>query len=355
MEVTNKESRELDVLKMMGIVWRERRFVIKCCVVAGIIGCVVALNSTRTFTTVAVLAPESTDVSSMGGLGGMAASLGLSLGSASSSDAIYPDLYPNLVASTDFQVSLFDVPVLPDGETAPRSYYDHLTLDVSVPFWDYPMLGIKALIKKFKNEPDGVGDGSGPFRLSKEQMAICDALQGLVTCVVDKKSNIITIAVTDIDPAVSTVMADTVMARLQAYITDYRTKKARVDVSHYSLLAEQARKEYEQASRDYSVFADAHMNSVLTSVTTEMTRYENDMSQKYTTYTAYSTQLQAAKAKVQERTPAFTIIQRPVVPIRPSSTPKIVIAALFVILGGIGSSLWVIYGTTFKTRRKDEE
>ena len=48
---------------------------------------------------------------------------------------------------------------------------------------------------------------------------------------------------------------------------------------------------------------------------------ENDMQLKYNTYTTLNTQLQAAKAKVQERTPAFTVIKGADVPIKPTG-PK---------------------------------
>ena len=55
-----------------------------------------------------------------------------------------------------------------------------------------------------------------------------------------------------------------------------------------------------------------------------------DMAQNI--YTTVSEQLELAKAKVQEKTPAFTTIQSASVPVKHSDTPKIVILALFVFL-----------------------
>jgi LPS O-antigen subunit length determinant protein (WzzB/FepE family) len=54
-------------------------------------------------------------------------------------------------------------------------------------------------------------------------------------------------------------------------------------------------------------------------------------------------QLQLAKAKVQERTPAFTIVQEASVPVKHSSTPKIVTLIVWMILGFLlraGLLLW---------------
>ena len=52
------------------------------------------------------------------------------------------------------------------------------------------------------------------------------------------------------------------------------------------------------------------------------------MQLKYNTYSTLNTQLQAAKAKIQEKTPAFTLIQGASVPIK-ASEPK----RMFFVLG----------------------
>jgi uncharacterized protein involved in exopolysaccharide biosynthesis len=60
---------------------------------------------------------------------------------------------------------------------------------------------------------------------------------------------------------------------------------------------------------------------------------ENEMQLKYTIYQQVVEQLQLAKAKVQERTPAFTIVQEASVPVKHSSRPKIVTLIIWMILG----------------------
>ena len=70
---------------------------------------------------------------------------------------------------------------------------------------------------------------------------------------------------------------------------------------------------------------------------------ENEMQLKYTIYQQVVEQLQLAKAKVQERTPAFTIVQEASVPVKHSSTPKIVTLIVWMILGFLlraGLLLW---------------
>lgn len=75
--------------------------------------------------------------------------------------------------------------------------------------------------------------------------------------------------------------------------------------------------------RVYAQYADANMDLTMESYKTKLTDLENDMQLKFNTYTTMNTQLQAAKAKVQERTPAFTTLQRATVPAKPTGPKRI--------------------------------
>ena len=63
-----------------------------------------------------MIAPEMSD-NKGGGLSSLAAMAGLNLNATSGADAIYPDLYPDIVTSTPFITGLFYVRVKDlDGE-----------------------------------------------------------------------------------------------------------------------------------------------------------------------------------------------------------------------------------------------
>ena len=62
---------------------------------------------------------------------------------------------------------------------------------------------------------------------------------------------------------------------------------------------------------------------ILESYRLEQADLENDMQIKFNTYTAMNTQLQAARAKVQERTPAFTTLQCATVPVKPTGPKRV--------------------------------
>ena len=94
--------------------------------------------------------------------------------------------------------------------------------------------------------------------------------------------------------------------------------------------------------RQYASMADASTNVSLRSVELRMEDLENDMQLKFNTYTNLNNQLQAAKAKVQERTPVFTILKGAAVPIKPSGPKRIIFVAVITLLTFIGTAIWIV-------------
>ena len=88
--------------------------------------------------------------------------------------------------------------------------------------------------------------------------------------------------------------------------------------------------------------ADANTNVKLRSVELKMEDVENDMQLKFNTYTNLNNQLQAAKAKVQERTPAFTILKGAAVPIKPAGPKRMIFVAVMTLLTFLGTIVWII-------------
>lgn len=352
-----KENKEIDIIAAILKVLREWKLLLKVCFVAGIIGVIVALNTQREYTTTVLMAPEVSNASSsLGSLGSMGAMLGLNFSSMMTSDAIYPEIYPDVLATTDFIVALFGVPVTPLESEKSFPYYKHLLVSDKTPFWNYPKVWLAKFIEWVKNDKTNVlGAEPNPFRLTKKESKMVEWIASNISAVVDKKTSVITLSVTDVDPQVSALMADTVMQRLQNYITFYRTNKARHDLEYIKELYEQAQAEYIIAQKKYVQALDANRNVILESVNSHLRNLENEMDLKLSVYTETAQQLQMAKAKVQEQTPAFTVLQSASIPVRPSSTPKMVIALAFVVLGGVLDAVWVLFLRDFYYKKRNNK
>ena len=250
--------------------------------------------------------------------------------------------------SVDFKTSLFPVKVRRDKDKEEMTYYDYLLNEQKSPWWSSAIGAVVGGIASLFPQ-DTVGQSVkntrevNPFRLTKKQTAIAAAINGRVKCSVDKKTLVITIQVTDQDPLVCATVADSVQNRLQKFITDYRTSKAREDLEYNQKLYVEAKREYDKARQIYASFSDANQDVILQSVRTKLNDLENEMQLKFNTYNAVSAQLQDAKAKVQQETPAFTTLQSATVPIRPSAPSKSKIVFVFLFLAFLGTTVWVFY------------
>ena len=193
-----------------------------------------------------------------------------------------------------------------------------------------------ALVEKLKSDDGFYSTDStkvNPFRLTRGQYRIAHAIGKNISCTVDKKTSVISIEVTDQDPVVSATMADSVRQRLQSFITEYRTQKARNDLAYMEKLFIEAKEQYVKARQQYAAYADANQEVVLQAYKSKEEDLENDMQLKYNAYTQVYEQLQLSKAKVQENTPAFTVVQSASVPIKHSNRSKLMTMILFMFLG----------------------
>lgn len=344
------EEQEIDLMELAQKVWAERKLVFKSCGVAVLVALVVAFSIPKEYSTNVTLAPETASRGSGGTMGALAAMAGINLGSSSTSDALSPELYPDIVSSTPFLVDLMDVRIKDSKAEIDTTLYAYLDEYQKSPWWSSVIsLPFKALgwtVSLFKEKEKNEGEAGAvldPSHLTEDADRIAKALNGRISVSVDKKTGVTTISVTMQDPLISAQITDTVMHRLQNYITDYRTNKARHDLAFTERLFAEAQSDYEQAQKKYASFVDANQNIILRSYMAEQERLQNEMNLAYQVYTQVSQQLQMAKAKVQEITPVYTVVQPATVPLRAAKPNKMMILIGFVFLAGVGSVGWILF------------
>ena len=310
-----------------------------------VLSCILILCVPRYYTTNTMLAPEMGSDMGGGTLGTLASSFGINLAQTQSADAISPLLYPDLMRDNAFVTNLFDVKVVSaDGEIN-TTYHDYLKKYQKQPWWSKAISGIKKIFisKKDKDSKSNGKKEFDPYQLSESQNGIAEAIRNNVSLSVDKKTGVITLSVKAQDALICKTMADSIKSRLQTFITDYRTNKARIDLEYYTKLTQDAKNDYETARRNYSHYADANTDVILESYKATQTDMENEMQLKYNTYTTLMAQYQAAKAKVQERTPAFTVIKGANVPIKPAGPKRMFFVICMCFLATIITSIYIIY------------
>ncbi len=348
--------KEIDIVGILKKVLEYKRTLAISLTIGAVFGIIVALNTPKTYQAEVILAPEM----SSAGLGmsdkisDMASTFGIDVGGKNSMDAIYPEIYPSVFASTDFILSLFDVPITLKGDSIHKTYYKHLVQDLKPGFWDYPKLWFAKIFPPKNDDVPNKRNGIDPFHLTKKEENTVDFIRGSIGCLIDQKTSVISISIKDQDPQVSAIMADTLQNRLQAYITEYKTKKARTDLAYYTKLYNESKQAYRHAQQVYATYADANQDIILQSYASKRDELENEMQIKYNIYTQMTNQLQNAIAKVQEQTPAFTIIQKATVPNRPSSRPRSMTVLIYILIAFIFDVLWVAFIRDYYSKSKKD-
>ena len=183
--------------------------------------------------------------------------------------------------------------------------------------------GVKLLFIEDEDESVSSNEVSrGTIELSKKEFQKIESLKRKIAASVDKKISMTTVSVTLQSPKVAAVVADSVVKKLQEYIIDYRTSKSKEDCLYLEKLFKERQQEYYEAQKKYADYMDSHDNIILQSVRTKQERLQNDMSLAYQVYSQVASQLQVARAKVQEEKPVFAIVEPAVVPLYPSGISK---------------------------------
>lgn len=301
--------------------WSRKYLFLKVWIITFALSAAYIVPQPRLYSASTMLAPEMGGTDQAGGLSALASSFGFNLGGGSSADAIYPSLYPDLISSNTFIVSLFDIQVQTLDGSVKTDLYTYLSKHQKSTFYKKPYFCIKRKLKSLtdgKRTSDKGGDGTvNPSFLSEQQFYMVERLKGSIICTVDPLSNVISLRVSAQDPLVAACLADSVCMRLQKTITDYRTSKSRVDVEYYAKLVEASRKDYVSATKAYADFCDSHKNLTRQAVLSERDKLEMELSMALNKYQAMTTQLENANAKLQEVTPVFTTLQNASVPLLP--------------------------------------
>ena len=355
----NDEEIEIDLMDLFRKVIGIRKKIYKAAGIGLIIGVIVAISIPKQYTVEVTLSPEMGN-NKGGGLSGLAASfLGSGVSMGDGTDALNASLSADIVSSTPFllELSNMKVPVLGNEEISLSSYLD----EESSPWWSYvigfPGMvigGVKSLFIEDEDESIFSDKASqGTIELSKKESQKIESLKKKIVASVDKKTSMTSVTATFQDSKIAAVVADSVVKKLQEYIIDYRTSKSKEDCLYLEKLFKERQQEYYVAQKKYADYMDSHDNIILQSVRTEQERLQNDMSLAYQVYSQVASQLQVARAKVQEEKPVFAVVEPAVVPLYPSGTSRKVYVLVFVFLSVCIVISWNLFGKDLLNKFKE--
>ena len=342
-----------DIVPLLHKVWGDRRRLTRNCIIAGIVAIVVAFSIPREYQSVVVLAPESSQGGSLSGLSSLASMAGVNVGGLSAEDALYPELYPQITGATTFLSDLYSMNVTSEDGEISTTLFDYIANKQRKPWWVYVFtfpLRLKEMILPKNDTASAVPEDVSYYSYSEKEYSVINRLRKKVWTSVDVGNNVITIDVKMQDPKIAAQVADRVASLLQEYVTKYRTNKSQQDYLYSEKLFKEAEAEYHKKQEEYARYMDKHMLGTLKmQYKAEEERLMNEMQLAYGIYNQMAQQKEIARAKVQERTPVYTVMQPAVIPRLPAAPRKLFILIGFLFLTLFGHVSWLITGDKLKS------
>lgn len=334
---TNNPQQNSSIGQAIEKIYRYKDFMAKTVGTVLVLAAIFIFSLPRTYKAEIILAPESSS-GIAGGIANLAASFGVDLGGNSSSDAIIPEMYPDLLATNDFAASLLPSRIQTTDGKYDCTYQEFIELYGPEPWWTSIGKAVKGL---FVSDADSLAVVD--FRhLTRTQEEMLQGIAKSIECEVNRITSVVTISFEENDAEVAAIVLDSIRVRLQEFVTEYRIKKCLQDLEYYQRVTAEAKEDYYKARHAYSAVADANV-----AVRTEAARLRVDdlrteMDLRQQNYTMMNTQLMAAVAKLQEKMPVFTVLQASAVPTRPSGPKRMIFMALMLILSVSGAAFYVI-------------
>ena len=353
----DKET-EIDLMDVLRKIIAIRKTIYKAAGIGLVIGVIIAISIPKQYTVEVTLSPEMGSDKG-GGLSGLAASfLGSGMTMGDGTDALNASLSADIVSSTPFllELSVIEIPVSKNEIMTLNTYLD----EESSPWWSYVMgfpsmviSGVKSLFTEEDEFRSSNKTSQGTIELSKKESKKIETLKKMITATVDKKNSMTSVTATFQNPKVAAVVADSVVKKLQEYIIDYRTFKSKEDCLYLEKLFKERQQEYYEAQKKYADYMDSHDDIILQSVRAEQERLQNDMNLAYQVYSQVASQLQVARAKVQEEKPVFAVVEPAVVPLESSGPSRKIYVLAFVFLSVCIVVFWNLFGKDFLNKFKE--
>lgn len=340
---------EIDIKKYLRLILGSWKKLLIWAAAGAVIGVIIGLSTPKTYTSTAVVAPELVTRATTGSLSTLANMAGLNINNVAMTDAMHPDLYPEIINSSSFIVGLFDMPVefTQRDSVIHTDLYDYVVNYTKVPWYSYvinsPMIVMGLVKKAFSSKTPVTGHAEVDIvNLTAEQHRAAKMISKAIKSAVEKKTYVLNVSVTLQEPKIASALANRVVKDLTSFVINYRTSKAQQNVEYFQKVFDESKKEYNDIEMQYAEYMDAHQGLSQKKVQIKQKHLQNEVNLKYQLYNSIAQNLQQAKAKVVQESPVLVVVQPGITPVKGSpSTSKTMLA--FAFLSTCIGILWVLW------------
>ncbi|WP_395616648.1 Wzz/FepE/Etk N-terminal domain-containing protein [Aquirufa sp.] len=328
-----------------------RILIATCAVLFAALGAIYSLTQPNEYSSNAKLLPEldskSGGAGGMGGLKSLAGLAGVDLGGSSSgAEAIRPDLYPNIVQSAPLLQEVLKAKIYSTKHKKWQTVLDFLSekqdtapLDLGGDPSDDEVSDVK-----LDKVPSGALS-TDLIKLNKKERLAIKKLRASVVLEIDKKSGVISLTTKLTNPVAAANITSLIQHYLTKYVTDYRTQKARQELSFLEKRLSESRARYDQALFTLSAYRDQNMNLFMNVAKDREKKLQYEVDMAYNLYTTISGQYEESKVKLHRETPVFKVLEPAQVAVQKDGPKRSLITIGFMFVGVFASLIYVFFKT----------
>lgn len=334
---------EIDLSLFVKKIKSQKWTIVKWAIFGSIIGVVIGFSMPKEYASTVVLAPESAGAGNSSQVGNFASMMGVNIGGANA-EGINNDVYPQIISSTPFLMEFVDIPVNFDNRE--MALFNYMSDNQKMAWWGYIMsfpIKVYGWIRG-ANKAVGSNDVGNLYVLSDSLRIFKNNLASRIGISENKESKTFSLTVRMQDPVVATIVVDSLVAKLQKYITVYRTTKTRQELASTEKMRDEAQARYYQLDTNYAKKADRNQNIITRTGMIELDRLGNERDLAFQLYKQLASQTELTKIKLLEISSIATVIEPPIVPNEAESPNKKIIAIAFLFLGVVAALLKILIG-----------
>jgi len=338
---------EIDLIELLKKVFKEKKLIFKCSIIAGISGVIFALFQPNQYTSSTTFIPQlSSEVKSGGSsLSGLASLAGINLGGIDGSSEFPPTLYPQVVESVPFRLDLLssNIQINNNSLTLREYFLKDMNSYNFVGIVKKYTIGLPSLIVGFfKTDERSLSDLSSIYTLTEQDFELFKELSNVFSLSINEKEGFINLSFTDKDKKVAAQVAQTAQTLLQKKIIEFKVQSSKELLDFTSNQYNEKKKAFEKLQDDRAVFVDNNINISSSLFKNKLSRIESELSIAQTVVQQLASQLEQAKLQVNKDTPVFTTIKPVTVPFEKSAPKRSLIVIIFIFMGLIISSGYVL-------------
>ena len=339
-----QEEQEIDLVALVKKMWLNKGLIIKLTAVFMVLGLLVALFSSKVYTTSCDIVPQTSKGAKGGGMSSLAALAGININDGQSGAELSPLVYQNIMNSTSFRKELMQTKIDFEEAGRPVSFYEYYTSEEfnKPTVLSYIMkytIGLPGVImgaiRGEQPEPDysSLGGASAIETISKDDFKVLKILESCISMTLDNKNGYLTITANMPEALAAAQLAQASVELLQKYITKFKIEKVQSNLDFVLERYNEAKGNFEDIQSRRAKFRDANHNSVKYAARVEQEKLDAEYTLAMNLYSELATQLEQAKINVKETTPILTVIRPVTVPYKKSKPQRAMILLAFTFLG----------------------